>query len=391
MLKSLFPITKEWNSYTFWLYFSVAIITSLLCRKGAIYHSYSMCYREKKNRKEFRVRKETMCYFFAYLILVLLATLRSVKVGPDTSVYVGYFLNESSYIFDIKKIFTFNQMEPGFQLYLMFTRSFTKNYHVFFLITYGLIAFSYIQFIKKFFDEKSNYILLEIYIFYFVSNMSGMRSAMGMIFLLPAFISIYEKKYCKAIILTLLASCFHYTMAINLLIIFLVWIFSGNLLKKKRWILPVSVIGVSLLGYLCLNLINKFVASTKYNFYHISVDELSLFGSGLLILLAILIFIDFRKIISMLIREQKNLGELYVVISFLILYPIIYLSGAYRIPNYYILPRLDSWSNISRIIRKKMFVKSKLCFDILLQIFVFLYLLFKFTRMSVSGSFTYII
>lgn len=388
MLNGFFSTNSDWSWSTFILYFITSLVTVSLCKLGSKYVVLEPIVKKKK-RHCFRVKISSLCYLIAFVILVLLATLRSYNVGPDTAVYVGYFKNIAPYRFKFGQLLTFNQMEPGFQLFLQIVRLITDDYHFLFLISYSLISFSYIRYISLSFDSKSDYVILEIFIFYYVSNMSGMRSAMGMIFLLPSFIALSEKRYIKSLLLTIVAASFHYTIAFNLIIIFLHWILSGTLFREKRWVLPPSIIGAYAVGFFSLRYIYSFISTTKYNFYHVNYDDLSLTGSLFIILLAVLIFANYKKLIEL--YNNENLNRFYIVISFLAIYPIIYLTGAYRVPNYYAMPRLKMWSDIACLHKRRLTGIENFFISVCLQFFVFLYLLFKFTRMAESGSFTYIL
>lgn len=388
MLDVLFPITDSWSYATFFLYLFVTFIVTNLCKHGAIIQ-----FKRKKSsvniKNSIYLKKENMYYFTAYLILLLIASLRTSNVGSDTAVYVGYFNSSSSFNFSIQQLFSFNQIEPGFQIYLEIVKNITNNYNIFFLITYSMVAYSYIRFIRYFFDEKSDYLFLQIFIFFYVSNMSGMRSAMGMIFLLPSFIALSKQKYIKSIALTLCACCFHYTMMFNLGIIVMVWVLGSPYFKRKRWIFPTFMLIVSIFSYAGLNILNGLISTTKYGFYTTSIEDLSLLGSLFYVIFTIFIFC-YHENLMRYIKNKEILGSMYYIsISFLIVYPAIFLTSAYRIPNYYAMPRLTIWASIVKIIESKIKPDSRMYFRIIIQILVVLYLLFKFTRSAVDGKFSY--
>ena len=160
----------------------------------------------------------------AFVILVLLASLRTSDVGRDTSVYVNYFQQAVTFNYDIRNFFTFSDTEPAYFLYIYLLRRFTDSYTVYFIITYMWVAGAYISFIRSNFDDKSDYIFLQIFIFYYVSNMSGARSGIATGFLLFSLTALKKKHFLRALLLTVIASTFHYTMLFNFFVIFIVWL-----------------------------------------------------------------------------------------------------------------------------------------------------------------------
>lgn len=381
----LFPITEYWSWGTFLLYVIVAIIVCKCCRSGAIWRARESAGNTSVSK--IRVCNSSVYYFMAFAILVLLGTIRTIDVGSDTRVYIGYFDNIGSFTFQLSKLFSFNQMEPGFQLYLALIRSISSSYTFLFFVNSLLVAFAYIEYIKHFFDEQSDYTFLQIFIFYYVSNMSGMRAALATVFLLFSFIKLSQGKYIKAILLTILACCFHYTMIYNFYIIAASYIFKSEGLRKKKWLWYLSIIITLGLAFTSTYLLRGLFAGTKYSYYTENLGDQSLLGSLFYLLFGICAFGCYRYfIISEFVNEK--IKNIYVAsIAFLITYPVIFVTGAYRIPNYYILPRLTVWGEMKNYYQSRIYQKQ--LFQIIIQILVVVYLLFRFTRTSVDGGFIY--
>ena len=385
MLELLFPITSNWSWSTFFLYLTVSFVVCGLCKKAA---------KTSNNHNVIKLRKwtiqiNTLCYFAAFLVLVFLGTLRSAEVGADTKVYVGYFENAQLGNFDWSSLMTFHQMEPGFQLYLIMIRQITEDYHILFLITYSIVAASYIRYIKYFYDAKSDYIFLQLFIFFYVSNMSGMRAALGTVFLLLSFIQLSKKKYLKTFILTIVAATFHYTMIYNAIIIFITWLLERRKLWSKKWIFLLGILFSLALTYFSTGFMKSILSTTKYDFYSsVSLDDISILGSSIYAFYAIGCFIFYRKIYYFSNRKLSNI--FLTTLGFLITYPAIYVTAAYRIPNYYAMPRLTIWSEFMKYSTGRVAPNSRLFFRMIVQLLIILYLLFRFTRMAQDGNFTYI-
>lgn len=376
MIEALFPISEYWSWGTFALYFIIAVTVVTICKSGCNAQKIGM----SKSDVNFR-------YFFAFLILVLLATLRSEEVGTDTDHYISYFQYATSFNFDWSRLFTFKQMEPGFQYYLYLLRKITDNYTFYFFVTYSIIAYGYIAFIKYFTKDVSNLTFLQLFIFFYVSNMSGARSALGTFFILFSFIALDKKKYFKAILLTFCACTFHYTMIFNFIIIAGYWIFSKKFFNSNRSIWIVMVCVMAVLSSSASFFIKGIFSDTKYDFYSsVSTEELSLLGSIFYLFYFVLCIIYYQK----LLKDKPTL--LIITMLLMVAYPFLFITGAFRIPNYYALPRLVIWCQMSDYIEEnEKSPQGKQIVRIAIQAVVLLYMLFRFTRAAEDSGFQYIL
>ena len=385
-MQSLFPITEYWSWVTFVLYIAVSIVVCRCCRAGAIWRQKTddIFFKEKHR---VRLVNSNIYFGIAFFILVLLGTLRTVDVGSDTQVYIGYFDNIGKFSFKLSNLFNFNQMEPGFQIYLRLIRNISSNYTFLFFVNSILISTAYIAYIKYFFDEKSDYTFLQIFIFYYVSNMSGMRAALATVFILFSYIMLAKGKNIKAIILTLFACSFHYTMVFNFYIIIMIMLFKSEELRKRKWLWTVSLLATLGIAMTSTYALRGIFAGTKYSFYTDKLEELSLLGSMFFVLFGIFAFGFYREIMLNDKYSEKIKNIYLVTIAFLVTYPVIFVTGAYRIPNYYVLPRLTIWGEMKIFYGK--YVKQRQIYQLIIQIIIILYLLFRFTRSSVDGGFIY--
>lgn len=377
----LFPITSHWSWFSFFLYVSISYVVVFLCKCGACGNRNSMI----------TVRGRYVCFNFnlyylsAVFILVVFATIRTHEVGVDTFRYVEEFEMFQNLNIDWKRVLTFHQEEPGYQLFLNLVKKISDNYHILFFAIYTPLAFAYINFIRYFYDSFDSYIFLPLFIFYYFSNMSGMRSALGTIFLLYSFVQVEKRKYFNAIILTFVACLFHYTMMYNFYIIFIIWFFTKPQVKEKKslWIVGICLgVVASNLG---LTMILSLFADTKYSYYTSAGGNESFLGSIVFVIFGILAICKYRDIVN----TQRKSTLLLIDLAFLVTYPMIYLVGAYRIPNYYILPRLVIWDYALDAYGKELDRKSRRILKIAVKILVLVYLLFRFTRASTDGGFVY--
>lgn len=384
MINALFPITEHWSWGTYFLYIFVAVVVTQCCKKGAQNVNFYNKYGISKINYKFNAK---VYYFLAFLVLVVLGTVRSSEVGTDSAVYIEWFQEAEAVNYDWSGLFSFRQREPGFQLYLLAIRSISSNYTVLFFMTSLIVSGAYIYFIKHFYDEKSNYTILQVFIYFYVCNMSGMRSALGAAFLLISFVSLSEEKYIKSFLLTLLAGSFHYTMMYNFCIILVVWVSKIKFLERSRRIWCIGAIGVAVGAFLGSYTLRSLLSGTKYKSYFVDVSELSIFGSWFYITFEIMILIYFHKLCKQYQDNTKRKNLFFIALGFIVSYPVIYILMAYRVPNYYALPRLAVWSDISNIVESRL--ANKRFYRIMLQIIICLFLLFRFTRSAADGNFVY--
>ncbi len=389
MLKSIFSFSDYWDWGTFIIYIFISFIVCILCKQGAKYKHI----KASRYKKNILFSGGNIYYFSAFLILLLLATLRSYKVGPDTSVYVNWFNDAKGLDISLKNLFNLQQMEIGFQYYLKLMNGITSDYHIFFLFTYSIVSFSYIKFIKEYYEENSNYIFLEIFIFYYVANMSGMRSAIGTALLLQSILCFTKKKYVKSLFLTLFASLFHYTMLCNFIILFISYLLDNTKIFKKKSILAIALFLSVLVSFGLISSLKALFINTKYNYYSsVSMNDLSLLGSSVYLIFAILSIHHYKDIQNSYKNNNKLISLFHITNSFLLIYPAIFITSAYRIPYYYAMPRITIWSSFYSIIENKFKgYKDKLLFKIILQLIILLYLFYMFNKSSANGAFKYII
>lgn len=378
-MQSLFPFTYNWSWGTFFLYISVSYVVVCLCKKGAKKNKHGLL-----SKHVLPASNLNACYLFAVLILTILATIRSSSVGTDTHGYVNEFLAMSDFYFDWKRLFTFQQIEPGYQLLILFVRKLTQNYHILFFVVFFPLSIAYITFIKYFYSQVDQYCFLPLFIFYFVSNMSGMRAALGTIFLIYSFIALSENRFFKANILTLIACTFHYTMMFNFYIVFVSWLFKQREFRRRRWLWILGFCASFVFANYGIATLLSIIEKTKYGYYS-GAD--SLWGSIVFIIHGIVAVWLYRRIYD----NDKEMTLLVVSLSFLITYPMIYVVGAYRIPNYYILPRLFIWDSALSTFCNESTIATKRIVKVGCVLIVAIYILFRFSRASVDGGFVYTI
>ena len=381
-MEALFPFDASWGWGTFILYVCVALFVSKLCQIA----SKADYYAQLNSRRSVTVAKAYR--LIAWIILVLLATLRSQAVGPDTSFYVDFFGNLTSN----PSIEVLQRWEPGFVWLMRCVRILTSNYSVLLFIIYAFHSYAIVRFISFAFKHDSDYIFLQPFIFYFVNNMSAMRSAVAVSFLLLSWIALSNDKKTCAICLTACAGIFHYTALYNLYILALVIAFESRKVFKKRKVWVASILTIIGATYFLANFVQQLFAGTRYNFYaKVDIADRSLLGSVFVIAFFVLCIANYKNLQSEITKYPELKTVLFIALGFMVSYPIVYITGAFRITYYYSLPRFAIWSRLTNYYKRKLSKNSQKVIIIAEQFVMILYLLFLFTRFANNGAFKYVL
>ena len=96
-------------------------------------------------------RDYTKFFYYSFIILyTFIAVFRKVSPGIGGADAPGYIANFETILRGSILEYTLNRkLETGFQLFTSAVRSVFSNYHIYFIIIYGFISFSYIKFIKE--------------------------------------------------------------------------------------------------------------------------------------------------------------------------------------------------------------------------------------------------
>jgi len=259
---------------------------------------------------------------FIFLSMSIVTALRSPMVGADTMQYYNSFLM-------IKNI-EYNQLssaihyELGFSVLCKLLNYITPNPQILIVITSVFIIFSFTRFIYM----NSANIVMSFFIFislnYYFSYMNIMRQALAIAILLFGYEYLKRKKYVKYCLVVYLASQFHLSASIAIVLI----IFSICKFKKKSLIISLIIAPIFfLMDRKILQIgVNVFPQYTVY--IDGQYDVSNYFGSVFLMIISlsifVFVFINFLKYtvqngktISEVIYPYKNSSTYFNEISFL--------------------------------------------------------------------------
>lgn len=200
---------------------------------------------------EKRKNGEKIYLILTFLILTLISGLRNYTVGVDTVVYVNFFENLKNISFQNLNLLRY---EYGFSLFCKVISIITDDYHVFLFLVSAFINFSVVHFINNNSRNKFLSLLMFVLCNYYFSYMNIMRQALAISIVLFSLEFLKKNKLLQFTILVILASQFHFSAIICLVLIFL------NKFEFSRRHLPVITL-LSILAFVYGNTVFAFFAS----------------------------------------------------------------------------------------------------------------------------------
>lgn len=282
------------------------------------------------------------------LLLTVFATFRLVGDGiggQDALSYINRFVSDD---FDRG----LDIMEP---LYIFFNRAirfFTSDYHVFFFIIYGFIAYSYLVFIKKIVPNKISYIPFILLAYLYVRGFNTLRTSLSVSFILFGVCYIGKKWWISLVFF--ISSIFIHRVSLLFLPLYILYHFFANhkqlYLSRKSFFFSI-IIGIALSYSVSvylqnLTFLSALLEGTNDAYYlKMSADESLLsaypmyFGQALL---AIFVLLNFDKI-----KKHDNIDLLLICLIYdLWVIPAANILGMWRSMEYLYLCRLSLWGII---------------------------------------------
>lgn len=161
-----------------------------------------------------KFRYEDLIVFLFFLLLWIMTAFRAKQIGNDTLRYIDFFKNHitSSFV-------PSGRTEIGFQFLCFAIGRLSMNPHVFLIVCSSIVYIGLIIYIFLFCNNKSLAICL-FYCFFFSTFMSMIRQSIAMVIVLYAYQFLKRKKIILFVVLVILASLFHTTALVTLLLLF---------------------------------------------------------------------------------------------------------------------------------------------------------------------------
>lgn len=290
-------------------------------------------------------KRKKLYLIIVFGMLTIVAAIRSYKVGIDTEQFVNAF----QYINRIPFKNAFNvRYEAGFVIFCRILGIFSQNIQMFIVATSIIIM----PLIGRFIYRNSNDVMMSSVLFITLNQyamyMNASRQAIAIAIILFGYEFLKDNKYVKYIICILLASLFHQTAIVMLVLIPLRKLEYSN----KMYFLTIVIGGISLLiadkiFNLGISLFKTYAGYGQSIFYESSLLAGSI--NAIIVLLALTLGMFFKK------DSDKEYHFLAYVISilFIIDMTVIKINIFVRLATYFSIFNIIWISKVCSVIKDK--------------------------------------
>ena len=298
--------------------------------------------------------------------MILVAGLRHQELGNSDNIalYIPAF-QKIQYLTFRQVFLAFKDTDPFFYLLMKLFTVFSKNLnlYIFFLSLFTIIPYGYLIYKKS----KNTCISFLIYIalnFYFLSFITYRHSLASAILVL-AYIAFGENKIKKFVILTLIASLFHSSA-----IVFLLLLFIRKIKFNYKWIIYISLSLIVSIFFSSVfkELIFKFVTNSHYLLYKNINNTINLNAFYIN-----LMFIIFCLVFNKKINEDDKINLNLICFGTCISSMTIIIDVFYRIALFFVMPIIiEVPTAISKIAKAKDRMMVSIILSLLLIIYTFI-------------------
>lgn len=382
-------IRPYWDIPTLLLYLLMALI-------GVIFVNCALKMTINRREKGYVIRNPF--YFIIIIVWTFLAVFRSVKEGvggTDTGEYIYFFKNcWGSYDFMMEHIASdllFKWINQGVRL-------FTDDYHVFFLLAYSFIVYSFMTFIQRFCTNISNPIPLLMVFYLYLRGFNTLKSNFCIALILLGLTCVANKRYFSAYLLLICTFLTHKSGFLFGLII----PFSHILNKyriKKRYLIAIS----AFLFMMAAGIRDYFIEFASmndlggaYGSYAANAKENSSLFSGVVecfmqyVLVATIIFFS-NKIIKIShlygYKVSSNLDMLITICYFdAILIPFNVMMGIWRGYEFCMIPRICMWTYILFFLSEAFPRNSRIVVNTAYLLVILIWFIFRLNRTYMASN-----
>lgn len=324
-------------------------------------------YSKHRKNQDYRVwifkNRYLTIWFFAWLII---ATLRLVDYpigGTDATNYIKYFgMCNNNYIPEYFEHFAGDLL---FKFFNQLIRFLTSDYHIYFLIVYGLMSYAFISFCQEFCPTTTVFSPYILTFFLYLRGFSTVRSHLSIVIIIFACILLVRGKNKQAIIIALLSVLVHKAALLYAMVIpfYLIFNKKGISLKIFLLLMIVSTSFASILQQYFILFTSDMELSGAYTSYAMRSEDTSFLDNAWKIafeqlLLGFFIILYHKKlkqyICSLNEKEQTKVNMIYLICIFdILLIPVNYLLSIWRGYEYFYLARLVMWGILLYIITQK--------------------------------------
>lgn len=292
-------------------------------------------YLGEKNYKKNNKKTAVVFCLIAILLPSLLAGLRIEGIGTDTLYYVKANFKVAVASKSFQQFNNAYELELFYNLLVYFVSRFTNNIHVlYFLIQTIIMFFVY----RACYNERKNVPMwlsfLLFLLLYYNRSLNMVRQSIALAIILYAYKYIKEKKLLKYIIFVIIASFFHKTALLSLIIYFMVALIKG----KEKFLYKIFILLISILfliGYqeIMFFLIGLEIIPNKYLFYVTGSQSTILLIELIRKIIFLGIFTLFGKALYK-INEENHILKYFMNLDIVLYLVGIYANYAQRISYY---------------------------------------------------------
>lgn len=280
------------------------------------------------------VRLVYIIFFATIIIFCAFRTIESGIGGTDAYGYLLQFKNSTGGLFE--QLARFRGWEPIHAISLWIVRKFTEDYRIYLCLYYFLLGMCLIKYCTKYELDSKSFITSFALVLYMLNSFNTQRNTFAVYMGFYLLDALDNKKYKKAIIISLIATGIHFSGAIFLISIggfyFLRYI-KGNYYRKLGIYVVFSLVAAALIS----RLIPTIVGSTRLSIYSSSSNV------SVSMLLAFVFITVFQLGYKRQIEEDEELltlSTLYITFApmfvFQLYYSILYRLMLYSIPVLYV-------------------------------------------------------
>lgn len=222
--------------------------------------------------------------FWLSLPLFLLGILRGDTVGGDLYYYITYF-DDFCKLHSLLDVSSVSSHEPGYQLYTYLISRLSSSHFAFFFFTYVLSLIGPVYLIAKYSKMPLFSFFLYFSLGFYTNTFNNVRQSIAISICFLAYDFLFQRKFYRYAGMILLATMFHYSAIITLILYPLV----GSRVTLKKIILYLST-GVGLYVLASVSILSFFInlLAFKYGDMDLAVTSESA-GFGMMALYALVL------------------------------------------------------------------------------------------------------
>ena len=361
-----------------------------VCFLTLVFFDKKLCINQgniQHGREDLCVERKSLYLFLCFLFFCFFSTLRYPKLGTDTYAYLIMF-NEIANI-NLNWDFSLTD-EFGYTLINKIISSIIFNYQFFLFIISSFILYSFLRFIYKYSANVWFSLLLFVFAGYLDTCMSLIRFCIALSIILYSYKYVQERKLFKFIVLIFIASLFHISSWVALIIYFIYNIGSIFIGRKLFYLYLLSVLFVYYIANQFLSFL--FGNIELYNYYQnddvFGVQDSAKLAPTLELIINLCLIVYSRNILK---SHESSKNELFYFNLLLFSTYFLSLSTIFtpigRIAKYFSVALILLLPNITMFIKNKK--KRSIMIILILICFAIKYIVISFLRPEWTAVYPY--